>query len=154
MLRKVFALVAQPAQVNDLGQLGLSGRISERVCSRPVLFGEICAGQGMDEVVGGILALEGRKQAACDVDVSPSLPSRAAPLVLIGTSSQHGDVMAFGGQPGGQGRTDEAGPSGDGGDLHGVALSISHPGPGAFAAFQGKPRVIVRRSTWKRKRRA
>ena len=123
MLREALELIAQPTQVDDLGQLGFQSRISEGVRSLSVFFSKIDAGEGMDQVVGDILVLERWKETACDVDVG--FYGCTGTPVLIGLSGQHGDVMSNLGQTGGQGGTDKPRPACNR-DLHSVVSASSN----------------------------
>ena len=105
MLREVIAIVTETTEVDHLAQPSTRRSGSEGGRAVPVPDREVAAGQGVHEVVGGLLALQRLAQALCIADVGVHRPPR--PAVAVGTARQRRHVVAIIRQRSGHGGTDK-----------------------------------------------
>ena len=107
MLGEVVPIVTESAEVDHLAQPGTGRGGGEGGRALPIPDGEVLDGQGVHEVVGGLLAVQGLAQALRIADVGAHRSPGAG--VVVGMAGQRRHVVAIVRQRLGEGGTDEPG---------------------------------------------
>ena len=107
VLGEVVPIVTESAEVDHLAQPGAGRGGGEGGRTFPVPDGEVLDVQGVDQVVGGVLAVQGLAQALRVADVGVHRPPGAR--VVVGMACQRRHVVAIVRQRLGEGSADEPG---------------------------------------------